>query len=194
MRGRADQSIAVYRLDAPTVLAGEESTEEAAIRERGVEILFTKKDLLSSIHDEAFRIISRSGALLGKLGRTILSEALGTTDDAVVEWYSEGVKYFSSEMPDRVVNNLACCYAGLRLLEQVCSRCSLASSPVGTRSCRGWDSLTEKITPLALTETSSSSVFHTSMTDLHAIVESMRLKVRFLHTHSSENSFGIQIC
>ena len=126
VRGRADQSVAVYRLDAPIVLAGEESADEAAIRERSVEMLFTKKDINSSEYREAFVYICRSGELLEKLGRTLLAEALGTSEQEVAFWHSEGTICFSSELPARILNNLACCYSGLRLLEKVCFRYSLS--------------------------------------------------------------------
>ena len=126
VRGRADQSVAVYRLDAPIVLAGEESADEAAIRERSIEMLFTKKDIMSTEHREAFAYICRSAELLEKLGRTLLAEALGTSEQETAFWYSEGTKCFSSELPARILNNLACCYSGLRLLEKVCFRYSLS--------------------------------------------------------------------
>ena len=45
LRGRADQSVVTYDLLAPRVVAGEESADEAAIRERSIELLFSKKDL-----------------------------------------------------------------------------------------------------------------------------------------------------
>ena len=44
-RGRSDQSVAEYELVAPIVLAGEESPDEAAVRERSIELLYSKKDL-----------------------------------------------------------------------------------------------------------------------------------------------------
>ena len=47
VRGRADQSAVSYELLAPLVVTGEESPAEAAIRERGMELLFSRKDLKS---------------------------------------------------------------------------------------------------------------------------------------------------
>jgi hypothetical protein len=45
IRGRADQTTVRYELLAPLVVAGEESADEAAVRERSVELLFSKKDI-----------------------------------------------------------------------------------------------------------------------------------------------------
>ena len=125
VRGKPDQSVAVYRLEAPIVTAGEESADEAAIRERSIELLFTKKDLNDTEHRDTFRHICMCSDLLRSFGRTLLSEALGTTDEDVAKWHKEAVKQFSAEMPGRVINNLACCYAGLRLIERMCFRFSL---------------------------------------------------------------------
>ena len=51
LRGRADQTQVSYDLLAPLVIAGEQSPDEAAVRERGLELLFSKKD----IHDAETR-------------------------------------------------------------------------------------------------------------------------------------------
>ena len=126
VRGKADQSVAVYRCDAPIVLAGEESPDETAIRERSTEVLFMKKDIMSQEIREAFSLVCSSTDLLRKLGRTLLAEALGTSEHEVSLWHAEGVRCFSGELPARILNNLACCYSGLRLLEKVCIRCSLS--------------------------------------------------------------------
>lgn len=125
VRGRADQSIAVFRLEAPIVVAGEESADEAAIRERSIEILFTKKDLRSSERREAFNQLCMSGDILREFGRTLLTEALGTSAEDAVAWHAEAVSKFKGEMPGRVVNNLSCCYAGLKLIERICHRYEL---------------------------------------------------------------------
>ncbi len=125
VRGKADQSVAMYRLDAPIAIAGEESADETAIRERMIEILFSKKDIRGPEHRDAFVLICSSRELLEKLGRTLLAEALGTDDSEADIWYAEGYGMFNGELPGRVVNNLACCYAGLRLIRKICLRFSL---------------------------------------------------------------------
>ena len=66
-----------------------------------------------------------SSSYAAALGRTLLAEALGTDDSEADIWYAEGYGMFNGELPGRVVNNLACCYAGLRLIRKICLRFSL---------------------------------------------------------------------
>lgn len=120
VRGRADQSMVAYDLAAPLIVAGEESPDEAAIRERSMELLFSKKDLQSAERRIAFNRLYGSDAALGRLGRTLLETALQTSPKQARHWYEDGCGKFAKELPARVINNLACGYAGLCLLEQVC--------------------------------------------------------------------------
>lgn len=120
VRGRADQSVVSYELLAPLIVAGEESADEAAIRERSIELLFSKKDLKSAEHRSSFQSLSASATVLGSLGRTLLETALQTNPEKAYGWHQEGIHCFARELPSRVVNNLACCYAGLCLLEKLC--------------------------------------------------------------------------
>lgn len=56
----------------------------------------------------------------------------------VAKWHKEGVGKFSKELPSRVVNNLACCFAGLKLIESLCARAGLSFSdvfPFGFDAC-----------------------------------------------------------
>lgn len=121
VRGRADQSIVMYQLLAPLVVAGEESADEAAIRERSIELLFSKKDLKKPENKLAFNRVTANADTLGDLGRTLLNAALKTESKTVKSWYKEGLGLFAKELPSRVISNLACCYAGLKLLESVCA-------------------------------------------------------------------------
>ncbi len=121
VRGRADLSVVTYDLAAPLIVAGEESADEAAIRERSIELLFSKKDLKNTEHRMAFnRILSRA-AVLSDFGRTLLNTALRISSSTVEKWYTEGRTQFNSDLPSRIVSNLACCYAGLKLLEKICT-------------------------------------------------------------------------
>lgn len=120
VRGRADQSMIAYDLAAPLIVAGEESPDEAAIRERSMELLFSKKDLQSAERRMAFNRLYGSDTALGRLGRTLLEAALQTSPKQARCWYEDGCGKFAKELPARVINNLACGYAGLCLLEQVC--------------------------------------------------------------------------
>lgn len=120
VRGRADQTMVFYKLMAPLVVAGEESPEETATRERSIELLFSKKDLKVLEHKRAFMQLCGMPEVLGSLGRAILDAALMTEVSDVKAWHSEAMKEFDPSMPSRIVSNLACVAAGLRLVEQVC--------------------------------------------------------------------------
>jgi len=119
-RGRADQSIVYYDLLAPLVVAGEESPDEAAIRERGIELLFSRKDLKGEGCREAFGKLSANPDLLAAFGRSLLEAALRTEAAEVKAWYTAALSGFDKNLPPRIVNNLACCAAGLRLVEKLC--------------------------------------------------------------------------
>lgn len=121
VRGRADQSVVTYQLLAPLIVAGEESADEAAIRERSMELLFSKKDLKDMDHRTAFNRLMSNPEMLQDFGRTLLDAALAVAPAQVVKWYHEGQGCFSKELPSRIISNLSCCYAGLKLLEQVCA-------------------------------------------------------------------------
>lgn len=120
-RGRADQSVVYYDLRAPLVVAGEESAEETAIRDRGIELLFSKKDIRKPECRQVFNRICRSETAIRNLGRTLLQVALKTEPEIVKAWYEEGVGKFLPDMDNRIINNLACCYAGLKLAEALCA-------------------------------------------------------------------------
>jgi len=137
-RGRADQTMVTYKLLAPLVVAGEESADEAAIRERSIELLFSKKDLKKPEYRDAFQRVAANEKLLQDFGRTILDMALSVRAAEVAKWHKEGVGKFSKELPSRVVNNLACCFAGLKLIESLCARAGLSFSdvfPFGFDAC-----------------------------------------------------------
>jgi len=120
-RGRADQTIMYYDLLAPLVVAGEESPDETAIRERGIELLFSRKDLKGEGCREAFAKLCANPDLLSGFGRALLEAALRTDAAEVKLWYTEACGQFDKALPSRIVNNLACCAAGLRLVEKLCA-------------------------------------------------------------------------
>lgn len=119
-RGRMDLQMQSFQLLAPMVVAGEESAEEAAIRERSVELLFSKKDLKNGDYRAAFVRVSENGAALGDLGRSLLATALATDPDTVVKWHRDATELFDSSLPERVRTNLRSAFCGLRLLEALC--------------------------------------------------------------------------
>ncbi len=129
-RGRADQTLTKYTLCAPLAVAGEESPAEASIRERGIELLFSKKDLKPAERRKAFAKLAAMSDALGALGRALLDAALNTSTPDAVAWHAEGLERFDSILPPRIRNNLACCAVGLRLIERVCTRLDLSWAQV----------------------------------------------------------------
>lgn len=126
VRGRADQSQVSYALLAPLVVAGEESPDEPSIRERGMELLFSKKDLKETSARASFaRITERHDDLLA-LGRALLDTALTLNERVVAGWHKEALVLFNPALPSRVLNNLGCCMVGLRLVEETCARLGMA--------------------------------------------------------------------
>ena len=138
VRGRADQTQAAYALLAPLVVAGEESPDEPAIRERGMELLFSKRDLKDASARQAFGRLSAMQGALTEMGRALLDTALTLNTATARQWFDEALPLFSGKLPSRVVNNLACCMAGLRLTEAMCNRLGLSWGqvfPVGLDAC-----------------------------------------------------------
>ena len=126
VRGRADQTQVSYALLAPLVIAGEESPDETAIRERGMELLFSKRDLKDASARAAFARITERHSDLTAMGRALLDTALTLRTDAVVQWHKEALPMFNAALPSRILNNLACCMVGLRLMEAMLARLGLA--------------------------------------------------------------------
>lgn len=126
VRGRADQTMVKYKLLAPLVVAGEESADEAAIRERSIELLFSKKDLKRPEYRFAFNRILMNAEALGDLGLSLLMTALTVKSSEAAAWHSEGKEKFDKELPSRVISNLSCCLCGLKLLEKLCSSLRLS--------------------------------------------------------------------
>ncbi|GHV44280.1 hypothetical protein FACS189492_0350 [Clostridia bacterium] len=120
VRGRPDQTQTFYDLLAPIVVAGEESADEGAIRERTIEVLFSKKDLRIDGAEAAFEWIRANEKLVRSFGRSLLDIALRTTIEETAEWHDEGTAYFSRELPSRIRDNLCACYAGLCLVNKLC--------------------------------------------------------------------------
>ncbi len=138
VRGRADQTQVSYALLAPLVVAGEESPEESAIRERCMELLFSKRDLKDTAARAAFAQITERHNDLTAMGRALLDTALTLRTNAVAQWHKEALPMFNPALPSRIINNLACCMVGLRLMEAMLARLGLAWGQVfsvGMDSC-----------------------------------------------------------
>lgn len=124
-RGKADQTAMVYGLLAPIVVAGEESPDESALRERTVELLFSKRDLREQGCRQYFVWLTQNDNLLRALGCSFLDIALDTMPVEAVKWYEEGRNLFSTELPLRVYDNLCAMYTGLGLVAKLCGRLGL---------------------------------------------------------------------
>ncbi|HML45696.1 MAG TPA: DNA primase, partial [Clostridia bacterium] len=138
VRGRADQTQISYDLLAPMVVAGEESADEAAVRERGMELLFSKRDLKEAKCRASFQRLAAMQSDLPRLGRALLETALTLSTETVRQWHDEALALFNPALPSRVVNNLSCCMVGVRLLEALCARLGFAWGqvfPVGVEAC-----------------------------------------------------------
>ena len=130
VRGRSDQTQVSYALLAPLVVAGEESPDEPAVRERCMELLFSKKDLKEPGVRMAFGNLSCDAELLTRLGRALLDTALTLNKDTVAQWHAEALSLFNPKLPARIRNNLGCCMVGLRVMEALCNRLGMAWSQV----------------------------------------------------------------
>jgi putative DNA primase/helicase len=130
VRGRADQTQVSYTLLAPLVVAGEESPAEPSIRERSMELLFSKRDLKDSESRVAFGKVKMMSKHLTEMGRALLDTALTVNTETALRWYDEAVEAFKDSMAHRVVNNLACGMVGIRLLETMLNRMGLEWSQV----------------------------------------------------------------
>lgn len=125
IRGRADQTVRKYELAAPLIVAGEESPSEAAIRERSIELLFSKRDLKERGYSLALQKLKSKPELLRSLGRALLETALTIATKEVSDWYQTAETIYDPAMPARVVNNLAAATVGLMLIDRLCSRHAL---------------------------------------------------------------------
>ncbi|MCL2696422.1 MAG: DNA primase, partial [Clostridiales bacterium] len=143
IRGRADQTTVTYELIAPIVVSGEESADEAAVRERCLELLFSKKDMGVKEYNIAHDTLEfEHEETLGSFGRGLLDMALQTTIADAKAWHVEGKGYFSdNQMPSRVKSNLACAYAGLCFVLELCGQLGLGWSdvfPFDREACVGY--------------------------------------------------------
>ena len=130
VRGRPDQSQVLYDLMAPIVVAGEESADEAAIRERTIELLFSKKDLRDAKCQDAFLWLCKNDHLVRSLGRSLRDTALRTAPREVSAWHDDGQSCFSPKLPTRIRSNLCAAYAGLCLVAKLCGLLGLSFDAV----------------------------------------------------------------
>lgn len=120
VRGRPDQTQVFFDLLAPIALAGEESAEEAAVRERSIELLFSRKDTRDKVREAHYLWLLSNDAMVSCFGRSLLDTAMRTTPKDPELWHDEGKEFISEHLPSRVRNNLCSLYAGLALINKLC--------------------------------------------------------------------------
>ena len=119
-RGTQSQTINEYEALAPVILIGEEGIDEPANKERGLELLFSKKDIDNSIYKSSFLTLKNNKNLLRKLGRSMLATAL-KTDIKTVEHYHtyitemvlDKISKVLPNTPDRIVGSIINCCMGI---------------------------------------------------------------------------------
>ena len=122
----AAQSIIQRELLAPIILVGESQPSETAIRERCLQVLFAKDALNEQPeYTKAMRHLQRETALLKKMGRSMLGEALSYDLDQLKEDHESMMRLITErrgEWPERVRNSVANAYLGIDLLGRVCDQ------------------------------------------------------------------------
>jgi len=126
VRGRADQTQVTYTLLAPLIVAGEESPDETAVRDRSMELTFSKKDVQGLEQRAALVHLTERYDDMVAFGRALLDTALTLNTKAVLQWYKESVPLFKELKNSRIASNLSCCAAGLRLIEAMLARLGLS--------------------------------------------------------------------
>lgn len=117
-RGRADMTVKRYNLDCPVVLVGEESPVEASLKERTIELLFSKLDIVDKKGKSG--MLDRMKPRIMSLGKAVLLAALKETTTTLKTIYTECVGMLNTGMEDRVKNSVAVCMVGLFILDQTC--------------------------------------------------------------------------
>ena len=114
-RGRPDQTIRVYRYQAPVCIVGETGFSEPAVLDRVVLVRLSKKD--SAPHFQGFERVRQLP--LGSLGRTLLETALSTTECTLKSLIEQELAAVDPRLTDRLRDNAATVRAGLSILGEV---------------------------------------------------------------------------
>ena len=117
-------SIVEKQLRAPLILVGESQPSETAIRERCLQVLFSK-DILEERpeYKDCITVLRRRPLLLHKLGRSMLQMALTIDLDTLKSWHAglmSDAAEFEGCWPERIRNSYANGMLGIELLEAVC--------------------------------------------------------------------------
>lgn len=117
-RGRADLSVRKYCLTSSLILIGESSPSEAAIKERSIELLFSKADIQEK--KDFVRRLDNHKIDIRKLGKSLLLAALNETPGNLKQIYDDCLICVPNEFEPRVRSNIAVLLVGLYLLTKVC--------------------------------------------------------------------------
>lgn len=110
-RGRPDQSLIHYIFSAPIIIAGEMGFSELALRDRTVEVYFSKKKLEGK--KEAFEKLLQLP--LGSLGKDFLLYTLNLPDTEIKEFWKQQVENVDNQLKNRLKENTAHARLGLAL-------------------------------------------------------------------------------
>jgi hypothetical protein len=114
-RGRANQSMVIYRYQAPVVIIGESGSTEPAVLDRLVPVRMSKKD--SSPCLSGFR--KSSELPLDRLGRALLEKSLRTPLERVKDLLDKELNEVDSDLTDRPRYNAAVVRFGLEVMGEV---------------------------------------------------------------------------
>ena len=117
-RGRADLTVQKFKMCCPLVLIGEESPCEPSIKERSIELLFSKADIADKTEYGAN--IPALQPLIQSFGKSLLLTALKEPADSIKSVFDACLSGINGTLPPRVKSNVAVCLCGLYILDRLC--------------------------------------------------------------------------
>jgi primase-polymerase (primpol)-like protein len=121
-RGKADMSVKSYRLTAPLVLSGEESPSEPALKERSIELLYSKTDIDNRQDAGALVESPNMQECIRQLGKAVLLTALRVSSSDLRREYDNARNEVDKRLAPRARNNIAAVSVGAYLLELTAAR------------------------------------------------------------------------
>jgi ABC-type dipeptide/oligopeptide/nickel transport system ATPase component len=118
-RGRPDLILNEYLPLAPIILVGEMGFDETAIKERSLEVLFSKANIRDEVIQGRFKLLKHRKRELRMLGRSLLNQALKIEPDELIRRHRAIENRINLSLPSRVKNSIANCMQGLLLLKDV---------------------------------------------------------------------------
>ena len=121
-RGNRDMSVKRYPLTAPLVLIGEESPSEPALRERCIELLFSKSDIKDKFSAAALIEQSLMQDRIKQLGKASLLVSLDVSTIDLRREYDNYLRLVPKGFTPRIQNNIAVLCVGAYVLDRVCKK------------------------------------------------------------------------